>query len=409
VAERGASNAITPPLGVASPDNALVSIGSGIELPVAYSGPALLPANWMEKSTLNAMRKKRMRKPVFCKVSSLVHNPRPMKHSLPRRPYAPAGAISIALGAGLAALLTVSALGQTYPDRPIKIVVAEVGTQSHLMARAIAPSLERALGQPVVIDNRGGAGGTIGAQRVVQARADGYTLLVGGVNNIVLATLLRADVPYAPATDLVPLGGIARVPYGIAIASGIPAENLTEFIAYARAHPGKLSFASSGTGSSSQLAIELLKSRASVDILHVPYRNTVGAIPDLISGRIDVLAGDLALLMRQAKQGPIRLIAVTGARRAEAMPDLPTVAEQGFPGYAVEPWSGLFAPAGIPADVEEMLSRALADALRSEDVRRQFATLGYEPLELSGTALRAMISTETIKYGRVLDGVRIQQ
>jgi tripartite-type tricarboxylate transporter receptor subunit TctC len=333
----------------------------------------------------------------------------PMKHCLPRRQYIPAGAISIALSAGLAALLTALALAQTYPDRPIKIVVAEIGTQSDLMTRAIAPSLERALGQPVVIDNRGGAGGTIGAQRVVQARADGYTLLVGGVNNIVLATLLRADVPYAPATDLVPLGGIARVPYGIAIASGIPAENLTEFIAYARTHPGKLSFASSGAGSSSQLAIELLKSRASLDILHVPYRNTVGAIPDLISGRIDVLAGDLSLLMRQAKQGPIRLIAVAGARRAEAMPELPTVAEQGFPGYAVEPWSGLFAPAGIPADVEETLSRALADALRSEDVGRKFATLGYEPLELSGTALRAMISTETIKYARVLDGLRIQQ
>ena len=164
-----------------------------------------------------------------------------------------------------------------------------------------------------------------------------------------------------------------------------------------------------GAGSSSQLAIELLKSRAALDILHVPYSNTVGAIPDLISGRIDVLAGDLALLRRQAKQGPIRLIAVAGARRAEAMPELPTVAEQGFPGYAVEPWSGLFAPAGIPADVEEILSRALADALRSEDVRRQFATLGYEPLELTGKALRAMISTEAIKYSRVLDGVRVQQ
>src|SRR6266705_4809367 len=199
-------------------------------------------------------RKKRKRKPVFCKVSSLVHNSMPMKHCLPRRPYAPAGAFSIALGAGLAVMLTASALGQTYPDRPIKIVVAEVGTQSDLMARAIAPSLERALGQPVVIDNRGGAGGTIGAQRVVQARADGYTMLVGGVNNIVLAPLQRADMLYAPATDLVPLGGIARVPYGIAIAGGIPAANLAEFIAYARAHPGKLSFASSGAGSSSQLA-----------------------------------------------------------------------------------------------------------------------------------------------------------
>jgi tripartite-type tricarboxylate transporter receptor subunit TctC len=307
----------------------------------------------------------------------------------------------------LSALLTASALGQAYPDRPIKIVVAEAGAQSDVMARAIAPSLERALGQSVVIDNRGGAGGTIGAQRVVQARADGYTLLVGGVNNVVLATLLRPDLSYAPATDLVPLGGIARVPYGIAIASHIPAANLAEFIAYARAHPGDLSFASSGTGSSSQLAIELLKSRAALDILHVPYRNTVTAIPDLVSGRIDVLAADLALLMRQAKQGTIRLIAVTGARRADSMPELPTVAEQGVPGYAIEPWSGLFAPAGIPPDVADTLSRALADALRSDDVRKQFATQGYEPLELSGKRLRLLMEAETIKYSRVLDGTVI--
>jgi tripartite-type tricarboxylate transporter receptor subunit TctC len=334
-----------------------------------------------------------------------------MKLCWPGRPCTPARVISVALGAGLAILPTASALGQAYPDRPIKIVVAEAGTQSDVMARAIAPSLERGLGQPVVIDNHGGAGGTIGARRVVQARADGYTLLVGGVNNVVLATLLRPDLSYAPATDLVPLGGIARVPYGIAIASRIPAENLAEFIAYVRAHPGKLSFASSGTGSSSQLAIELLKSRAALDMLHVPYRNSVLAIPDLISGRIDLLAADLALLKRQAKQGTIRLIAVAGARRADAMPELPTVAEQGVAGYAIEPWYGLFAPAGIPAHVADMLSRALADALRSDDVRKQFATQGYEPLELSGKALRVRMGAETIRYRRVLDGagIRIQQ
>jgi tripartite-type tricarboxylate transporter receptor subunit TctC len=306
---------------------------------------------------------------------------------------------------------TASALGQTYPDRPIKIVAAEAGAQSDVMARAIAPSLERWLGQPIVIDNRGGAAGTIAVQRVVQARADGYTLLIGGVNNVVLATLLRPGLSYAPATDLAPLGGLTRVPYGIAIASRIPAENLAEFIAYARAHPGKLSFASSGTGSSSHLAIELLKSSAALDMVHVPYRNSVLALPDLISGRIDVLAADLALLKRQAKRGTIRLIAVAGARRADAMPELPTVAEQGVAGYAIEPWYGLFAPAGIPVDVADKLSRAIADARRSDDVRKQFATQGYEPLELSGKELRDLMDAETMKYRRVLDGagMRIQQ
>lgn len=341
----------------------------------------------------------------------MAHDSMTMKLCWSDRQSTSARATTVALGAGLALLSTTSAFGQIYPDHPIKIVAAEVGTQSDVMARAIAPSLESGLGQPVVIDNRGGAGGTIGVQHVMQARADGYTLLIGGVNNVVLAALLRPDLPYAPETDLVPLGGIARVPYGIAIASRIPAENLAEFIAYARAHPGKLSFASSGTGSSSQLAIELLKSSAGLDMLHVPYRNNILAIPDLIGGRIDVLAADLALLKRQAKQGTIRLIAVAGARRADAMPELATVAEQGVAGYAIEPWYGLFAPAGMPANVADMLSRALADTRRSDDVRKQFATQGYESLELSGKELRDLMDAETMRYRRVLDGagMRIQQ
>jgi tripartite-type tricarboxylate transporter receptor subunit TctC len=311
---------------------------------------------------------------------------------------------TVVLGAGLALLSAASALGQTFPDRPIRIVAAEAGTQSDVMARAIAPSLEKGFGQPVVIDNHGGAGGTIGVQRVVQARADGHTLLLGGVNTVVLAALLRPDLSYVPGRDLVPLGGIARVPYGIAIANRIPAENLREFIAYARAHPGKLSFASSGTGSSSQLAIEWLKSSAGLDMLHVPYRNNVLAIPDLIGGRIDVLAADLSLLKRQAKLGTIRLIAVAGARRADAMPELPTVDEQGVSNYAIEPWYGLFAPAGTPASVAEALSRALTNARRSDDVQKQFAAQGYESLELSGKELRDLMDAETIKYRQILNG-----
>jgi tripartite-type tricarboxylate transporter receptor subunit TctC len=146
-------------------------------------------------------------------------------------------------------------------------------------------------------------------------------------------------------------------------------------------------------------------------MLHVPYRNNVLAIPDLIEGRIDVLAADLALLKRQAKQGTVRLIGVAGSRRADAMPELPTVAEQGVAGYALEPWYGLFAPAGTPPKVADMLSRALADARRSDDVRKQFATQGYESLELSGKELRNLMDEETMRYRRVLDvaGMRIQQ
>ena len=318
---------------------------------------------------------------------------------------------ALALGAACLVLSAEVANAQVYPTRPIHIVVAEPGTQSDAMGRAIVPALMRILGQPVVIDNQGGAGGTIAAQRVAQARGDGYTLLIGGVNNVVLATLVRAKLSYAPATDLLPLGGIARVPYGIAITRTIPAEDLTEFFKYARAHPGELSFGSSGTGSSSQLAIELLKARLGLDMLHVPYRGTTSALPDLIGGRIQVMASDLSLLLPQAKAGRIRLVAVTGPHRAEASPDTPTVAEQGVTGYAIEPWYGLFAPAGIPRDVEDALSRALAEALRSDEVRRQLLAQGYEPLPLSGNALRGFAVEETAKYSDLIDvaGLRNSQ
>jgi tripartite-type tricarboxylate transporter receptor subunit TctC len=322
-----------------------------------------------------------------------------------------ARALTLALSAWCAALSAESSDAQVYPARPIHIVVAEPGTQSDAMGRAIVPALTRMLGQPIVIDNQGGAGGTIAAQRVAQARADGYTLLIGGVNNVVLATLVRSNLSYAPATDLLPLGGIARVPYGIAITGKIPANDLTEFFAYARAHPGELSFGSSGTGSSSQLAIELLKARIGLDMLHVPYRGTTSALPDLIGGRIQVMASDLSLLLPQAKAGRVRLVAVTGAKRAEASPETPTVAEQGLPGYAIEPWYGLFAPAGIPKEVEDVLARTLGDALRSEEVIRQLLAQGYEPFPLSGDALRAFAAEETTKYSGLIDlaGLRNSQ
>jgi tripartite-type tricarboxylate transporter receptor subunit TctC len=294
--------------------------------------------------------------------------------------------------------LSSRASGEHYPDRPIHIVVPETGAQSDVMARALAPMLAHALGQPVVVENRTGAGGTVAAQAVARAHPDGYTLLIGGINNIVLAPLLRTDPGYAPADDLRPLGGIARVPYGIAVSRSIPAGNLSELIAFARAHPGKLSFGSSGTGSSSQLAIELLKSRARLDMVHVPYRGSPAAMPDLISGRIHVIACDLSAQLALAAKGDIRIVAVTGAKRAEAAPEISTVSEQGFAGYAVEPWYGLFAPTAIPNEIADALSRALDDALRSESVRKLFTAHGYEPMPIPAEALRALATSETSRY-----------
>jgi len=316
----------------------------------------------------------------------------------------------------LAAVLAVAcgldpgeATGESYPDRPIHIVVPEAGAQSDLTGRMLAPIIARRLGQPVVIDNRVGAGGTIAAQTVAHARPDGYTLLIGGINNVVLAGLLRSDLGYAAASDLKPLGGIARIPYGIAVSPRIPVRNLSELIAYARAHPGDLTFGSSGIGSSSQLAIEWLKSRAGLDMVHVPYRGSVTALPELMAGRIDVLACDLAAQLPHAKAGRLRIVAVTGARRAAAAPQIPTVDEQGLTGYALEPWYGLFAPAAIPSEIAEALSDALTEALSASEVRSHFAAQGYEPMPMSGDDVRALTISETAKYGGLIDAAGLRK
>jgi tripartite-type tricarboxylate transporter receptor subunit TctC len=305
-------------------------------------------------------------------------------------------------------LLSDRPAAQSYPERPIHIVVPESGAQSDTMARTLAPLIARRLGQPVVIENRSGAGGTIAAQTVANARPDGYTLLIGGINNVVLASLLRTDLNYAPATDFRPLGGIARVPYGIAVSLRLPVHTLPELIAYARTHPGELTFGSSGTGSSSHLAIELLKSRMGLDMVHVPYRGSVNALPDLTAGRIDILACDLAAQLPLAKAGRIRIVAVTGARRAVAAPQIATVAEQGSAGYEFEPWYGLFAPASIPNEVADALSHALDEALRPDEIRRHFATQGYEPMPISGEELRALVVSETAKYAGAIEAAGLR-
>ena len=326
-------------------------------------------------------------------------------------PRLPSHRIGNAASIALASLAFWSPLSaaQSFPDRAIHVVVAnEPGGQSDAIARAIAPSFARSLGQPLVVDFRPGAGGAIGAQSVAQARPDGYTLLIGGVNNVVLAPLLRSDIRYAPATDLAPIGGIIRVPYAIAVAARTPIKNLAELALYARDHPGELTFASGGTGSTSQLAMELLKSRLALDLLHVPYRGIIAALPDLISGRVDMLATDLGVLLPLARSGSIRIIAVAGAHRTALAAQIPTIAEQGLPGYEVEPWYGLYAPAGIPKPISEKLSRALSDALRSDEIRQSLYAQGYEMTPLPAEALRALAISEKAKYAGVIDAAGLR-
>jgi tripartite-type tricarboxylate transporter receptor subunit TctC len=292
---------------------------------------------------------------------------------------------------------------QSYPARPIKLVVPQApGGHSDAIGRIVGPKLAEILQQPVVIDNRGGAGGTIGAEAVARAPRDGYTLLLGGSNSLAIAAAMAGDVRYDPLRDFVPIGGMATVPYALAVRAGVPAETLRELLAYARANPGRLNYGSSGVGSTSSLAVEWIKSAAVVDIVHVPYRVTSQALFALLNGQIDIVVTDLSLLVPHAKAGTLRILAVASARRSAAAPDLPTVAEEGIDGYAVDAWYGLVAPAGTPAEVVAKLSAGLSEALRSPEVRQKFDESGYEPMIDTPKAFGEYIRSDIERYSTVI-------
>ena len=296
------------------------------------------------------------------------------------------------------------AAAQPYPSRPIKLVVALApGGQNDLIARIFADTFGEILKQPVVVENHAGAGGTIGANLAAKASADGYTLLIGGAFNLALAPALISRLPYDPAKDFVALGGLARVPYALAVRSGVPVSSLSELIAYARANPGRLTYGSSGVGSNSNLAIELLKSTAGLDILHIPYKGSAPAVTALVAGEIDIVCMDLALLAQHAKLGTLRLVAAAGVKRPSLAPDLRTAAEQGVPALALEPWYGLVAPAGISAEVRQKLASALNRAVRTAELRQRFEQQGYETIVDTPDTFSALMRSEAEKYARLIE------
>ncbi|HEX8009627.1 MAG TPA: tripartite tricarboxylate transporter substrate binding protein [Casimicrobiaceae bacterium] len=292
---------------------------------------------------------------------------------------------------------------EPYPSKPVKLIVPQPpGGQSDVLGRMLGDRLAELWKEPVVVENHGGAGGTIGADLAAKAPADGYTVLVGGLNNLAVAPALVKDLRYDPIRDFAPVGGMARVPYALAVNRNVPATTLAELIAYARAHPGRLTYGSGGNGSMSSLGAELLKSMAGVDIVHVPYRGSAPSIKALVSGEIDMMFADRSLLAPHAKAGTLRLIAAAGAARASAAPELPTVAEQGWPGFAIEPWYGVVVPAGTPSEVVAKLAEGLHEILRTPEVRQRLEQLGYEPMADTPERFGALIRSETEKYAALI-------
>ena len=295
------------------------------------------------------------------------------------------------------------ALAQAYPSKPIKFIVGVApGGPNDTVARVLADTLSDIVKQPVVIENLGGAGGTIGANAAAKAPADGYTLLVGGALNLAIAPALISKLPYDPEKDFAPIGEIARIPYAFAVRNAVPVSTLPQLVAYAKRNPGRLSYGSSGVGSNSSLAVELLKASAGIDILHVPYKGSAPAVAALIGEQIDMVCMDLALLEPHVKAGTLRLLAGLGAQRSPRAPDLPTAAEQGFPGLVLEPWVGLVAPAGIPAEVREKLAATLNQAMRTPELRQRLEQQGYEVIVDSPASFRALLHSEIEKYVRLV-------
>jgi len=313
-------------------------------------------------------------------------------------------ALGLALVAGDACFLTNSALAQSYPSRPVKIVVPfPAGGSNDIVARVIAQKLsERNNGQTVFVENRGGAGGNIGAEAVASADPDGYTLLLTAPPPLTNNAALYKDLRFDPSTAFAPVALIASVPIVLAVNPSTGIKNVEGLIALAKAKPGTLFFGSSGNGSTNHLAGELLKSMTGIDIVHVPYKGAAPAMNDLVAGHIPVMFDNIPAVLPQVKGKNINAIAVAGAKRAGALPDVPTVAESGVPGFEASAWFGLVAPAKTPAPVLAKLEADIDAILKMPDVQKRFDELGAEPGTISGAAFGKFLADETAKWTKII-------
>ena len=296
---------------------------------------------------------------------------------------------------------------EAYPSRPLRLVVPySPGAHGDNLGRAISERLGEFLGQPIIVENRAGAGGAIGAEFVAKASADGYTLLLTGSSVLTLASVLVKDQRYGLA-DFTPIGPIARVRFALAVHPDVPVKTIGELIDFAHAHPGTLNYASAGSGSSSMLFFELMKLSARIDIVHVPYKGSAPALRDLLAGRIHLVYADLSLLAPYEHDGSLRIIGVAGSERSPAAPNAATMAEQGYGEWSIEPWHGLFVPAATPPHIVARLAGALRATLRTKEVRSRFDAAGYVPMDSTPEELEQTIRRERRAFETLVGRVRL--
>ena len=316
-----------------------------------------------------------------------------------------------ALVACLFAVHAAAALAQPYPSKPVRIVVPfPAGGTTDILAREVAQRLTQTLGQPFVVDNRPGAGGNIGAELVAKSPADGYTFLMGTVGTHAINASLYSRMPYDHVRDFAPVILVAGVPNVLVVNPSVPVHSVQELIAYAKANPGKLNFASSGNGTSIHLAGELFKVMTGVQMSHVPYKGSAPALADLVGGQVQLMFDNLPSSLQLIKGGKLRPLAVTSAQRSSALPDLPTVAEAGLPGFEATSWFGLLAPAGTPPDVIAKVNGEVATWLASPEAKDKLASLGAIAAGGSPEDFAHHIAAETAKWQKVVkaSGARVE-
>lgn len=292
---------------------------------------------------------------------------------------------------------------QAYPKKPVRVIVPVPGGGTpDVVARMVTPGLSGLLGQPLIVDNRPGAGGLIGAELAARAAPDGYTLLLSSPGPLTILPHLQKTIAYDPVRDFQPIGLISIGPFLLITHPSVPARTVKELIALAQVQPGKLNYASAGNGTANHLAMELFKSMAGVNLTHVPYKGAPQAVTDVLAGHMNMMFNSISPVLPHIKSGRMRLLGITSARRSPQLPDVPTIREAGVPGYEAVSWFGLLAPAKTPRPIIARLNDALIKVVRTPETKSQFESQGADPVGSSPEEFAAYIRSESDKYAKVV-------
>ncbi len=302
-------------------------------------------------------------------------------------------------------LVTAFAFAQAYPSRPIRLIVPyPPGGSADILARAIGQKGGVGLAQPIVIDNRPGAGTIIGTDVLAKSAADGYTVMLGTVSSHAINPALSSRLPFDPIKDFTPISLVASIPFAMIVHPSVPARSVQELVALAKAKPGQLNYSSAGNGTSNHLAGELLKSMAGIELTHVPYKGSAPALNDLIAGQVSLMFDLVLTAAPHIRSGAVRGLAVTGKQRSAVLPELPSVAETGtgLRDYEVSAWFGIFAPAGVSAPVVQRLNAEFVKAMQQPDLKQRLESLGADPLTSSSEEFSTYLRSEIDKWGKVV-------